>query len=163
MYEAAFLRVFTQWEVLMEESSVRYMCGYSYGTYQPTYPGSTLKRPNIPAARHSLLNGKPYALWHDATRNADRVAKWVALCPVETVARSATTWLDPVSAIRHRIAHNSDDARQKFYAATLTLSGRRFTAGSVGRYLRASDPASSGRRLDDLVLRLKGLALQVAP
>lgn len=162
-YEAAFLRIFTQWEVLLEEAAIRYMCGYTLVQFQPTFPAGVTKQKDIIQARGLLLGGRPFALWHKATKNADRVAKWVDLCPVETVMRSSATWLDSVSSIRHRIAHSSDDARQKFDSATLALAGRRFRGGSPGRFLRGIDVATGGRRIDRLISQLKNLALQVAP
>jgi hypothetical protein len=162
-YEAAFLRVFSQWEVLLEEATIRYMCGYSSDNYVPNRPSTTAKQPNIPVARTSLLGSRPFALWHDPIENADRIAKWVDSCPVEMVMRSASPWLSSIGYVRHRIAHDTRDARVKFESASLELSGRRYRRGSVGRFLRHAERESSDRQIDRLVQALKSLALQVAP
>lgn len=161
-YEAAFLRVFTQWEVFLEECTIRYMCGYSHVAYTPTYPASGGKKRTLTEARADLLNNRPFALWHDTQRNADRVAKWLTNSPVEQVMRTSSAVLDPMSAVRHRIAHASDDAKQKFDAAALALAGQRFGGGSVGRFLRGKNPGQPQTRYVDLVAILSALARQIA-
>jgi hypothetical protein len=162
-YEAAFLRIFTQWESLLEEATLRYMCGYTYAGYAPTFPSTASKQPDLATARVSLFGSGAFLLWHNPSKNASRLAGWVTNCPVEVVMRSTTSWLETVSAVRHRIAHDSADSRQKFDAATIALAGRRFRGASVGRFLRGGDPFASTRRIHQFVSAFKGLALQIAP
>ena len=162
-YEAAFLRIFTQWESLLEEATLRYMCGYTFAGYTPAFPAGVSKQPDLSTARVNLFGARDYLLWHNAKVNAKRVAGFVALCPVEAVMSSAIGWLDPVSAIRHRIAHDSLDSRRKFDLATTTLAGRRFPGSSVGRFLRGRNPLVTARRVQQLSSNFKGLALQIAP
>lgn len=80
-------------------------------------------------ARSSLLSGRPGALWHDSATNCRRVGKWLVGYPVETTIRSACAWLDDLADIRHRIAHDSEDARHKFDAGAIALTGHRFGGG----------------------------------
>lgn len=161
-YEAVFLRVFTGWEDLLEESSVRFACGYYVPWYVPTFPAGGSPAANLADARAKILDGRPYALWHDPRRNARRVGRWVSTCPVEQMMVATQQWLEWVAAIRHRIAHRSNDSKVKFDLATMALSGRRVAGGSAGRFLRSWAP--SGRRwLTTFSDDLKGLAGQIAP
>lgn len=162
-YEAGFLRVFTQWESLLEESTLRYMCGYTYLGYIPAFPPLSGKQPNLTVARSVLFGSNHYLLWHNATKNANRVAGRLMGCPIENVMRSSLAWLEPVSHVRHRIAHDTQDSRAKFDLATLHLAGRRLHGGSVGRFLRGTDPTGASRRFNQITGTLKRLAIQVAP
>jgi hypothetical protein len=163
VYEAAFLKTFAAWETLLEEATLRYMCGYSAVLYpNPAFPANITRATSLAQARQRLFGNYPFLLWHDPTRNANRVSGWVQGCPVEVVATTAQQWLEWVAAVRHRIAHRSDDARHKFDNATMGLAGVRIPGASAGRFLRSEAP--SGRRwIVELTGGMKGLAIQVAP
>jgi hypothetical protein len=162
-YEIAFLRIFAEWETLLEEVTVRHMCGYTSSMYAPTFPPGIAVATTINAARITLLGGNRFVLWHDTGRNLRRVGRLLVGCPVETVTLSARTWLDDISAIRHRVAHRSDDARINFDSATLHLAAQRFRGSSAGNFLRSQDPSTGDRRIAVVVTRFKRLAAQLAP
>ena len=70
---------------------------------------------------------------------------------------------ESVARVRHHIAHNTRDTRQKFDAATLALAGRTFTNARPGLFLRSINHAPPGTRtwLDTVALELTGLAGQL--
>lgn len=162
VYEAAYLRVFVQWETLLEEATLRYMCGYVSPLYVPIFPAGQVRSTSLADAAIALFRGAPFVLWHDPQRNVARVAQKLDASPVETVSNTAQAWLESAANVRHRIAHGSADAKRKFDQATMNLAGRRFPGASPGRFLRSR--AGNGRRwLEEITLGLQGLAAQIAP
>lgn len=159
-YELAFLRMFAQWEVFLEEVTCRYLRGYASALYVPSL--RVQKPRTLTAARRELAGGRDYSLWHNPDTVGRRVAKRLDACPVETVVRSSHTQLEAMGQLRHRVAHHSDDARQKFDNATMTLGGFRVQGARAGRFLRR-EVATSVRWLEYLGSQLKGLAGQMAP
>lgn len=160
VYELSFLRIFAQWEVFLEEVACRYLCGYVSPFYTPL---QLVQQPRtLMAARRELANGRDYTLWHDPVTVSNRVASRLDGCPVETIVRSSGTQLEAMGGIRHRVAHHSSDARQKFDKATMTLAGLRVGGGRAGRFLRR-EVSASVRWLEHLGTQLKGLAGQMAP
>jgi hypothetical protein len=139
LYEAAFLRIFTSWEMFLEEVQIRFMAGYATGGYQPAPLPGRRTYSTIEAARTALYDGRAYLLWHNPTTNADRCARWLASSPIETLSRANQAQLENFASVRHRIAHSSSDASAKFTAATLTLSGTTATHPNPGRFLRSPD------------------------
>ena len=161
-YEAAFLRVFAEWEVFLEEVTVRYMCGYHCSLYNPTpVPGGRIY-PTLSSAGSALRGRRQFLLWHNVQRNVDLVKRFLQLSPIEVVSNSSIAWLTDVALVRHRIAHRTEDSRAEFDSATRRLAGRRISGSSAGRFLRSSAP-SGNRWIDELTLGLKGLAQQIAP
>jgi hypothetical protein len=142
LYEAAFLRVFTAWEVFLEDACLRMMAGASSSQYSPRpVAGKSLHR-TITSARGALYGSRRFLLWHDPARSADRVAGHLDSSALETELRSRLSWFEDVGQIRHRVAHASTDARDKFRAAALSLTGTTH-GGRPGKLLRAPDPGDS--------------------
>lgn len=163
LYELAYLRLFIQWELLLEQSFLRYLCGYSsaHGTFAPvTLPGPS----TLAAARLLVFGGRDFLLWHDASRVVARAQRYLMACPHETVLASHAARLAQFSAVRHRIAHDHDDARLKFNAATMLIAGRRYRVARPGRFLRDWDRsvAPPRRWLETLATELANLAAQIA-
>ena len=82
-----------------------------------------------------------------------------------TVIGSALTDLEQFAAIRHRIAHDSIDARTKFDAASMHFVAKRFPGSRPGILLRqrlssTQNPVSWLERICD---DLESLAFQLAP
>lgn len=137
LYEAAYLRVFTAWEVFQEETTVRMMAGAVTPSYRPVpAQGHGLHRTQV-SARQALYGNRDYLLWHNPSQVRTRVAKFIAGSPLEAELLAKQGWLENVSHIRHRVAHASDDASKKFQQASHSLTG---TAHVLpGRLLRAYD------------------------
>jgi hypothetical protein len=162
LYELAFLRIFIEWEVFLEQTFVRYLCGYRsiHGRYTPV---SGRYCASIAAAETLVFGNSGYALWHNPTRVVTRSQAHLTLCTHEIVIRSNISRLEHFSAVRHRLAHGQEDAKKKFNAATMALCGRRYPVGRPGRFLRDFDRSVTPNRrwLETLGLELGGLARQI--
>jgi hypothetical protein len=138
LYESIYLRIFAAWESFIEDVLVRFMSGYMTATYQPVLAPGCPRSSSIRGARGNLYGPRVYLLWHDPIRSADRIAHHVTGSPLEAVIRGQQVRLEIFAAIRHRIAHDSDDAKAKFNSAAITLTSSNY-AGRPGRLLRAAD------------------------
>lgn len=147
LYEAAYLRIFTAWEVVLEDLTIRMMARAKTGSWVPRAPAGGQLYSTILSARQALYSGRDYLLWHNPTTVTRRVSGVLDTSPLETEILNAATWLEHLGSVRHRIAHSSDDATRKFEVAALALTGTTYR-GSPGRLLRAqdiSDPLNSVR------------------
>lgn len=167
-YEIAFLRIYVQWEVFLEETFIRYLCGYesSYG------PAPLLRRPfpTLAAARAAVLGDSDYVSWQRPSAIARRCRKHMANanrqpppsnCFHESVVLSYSYQLEAIAAIRNRIAHRSKHSKAEFENATMQLAGKRFSGASVGRFLRTH--SGNRRWLTSLANDLIQLAYQITP
>lgn len=160
LYEAAYLRIFASWEAFLEECCVRYMIGYVSPMYSPVVLVGGLS--TLADAREQLYGQRDFLLWHNPRTVIGRAQSALSSSPIETVASSSLQALEWMAAVRHRVAHDSDNARDKFDRATMGLAGRRYRGGRPGLFLRAIDGGQS-RWLPLLGSRLQGLATQIAP
>lgn len=162
-YELAFLRIFLAWEILLEESFLRFSCGYAHGGGQePLAAGKTYHR-NIVNAGSALLGKRKYVLWHNPADVLIRVRQIFYGSRYEMIVASAQTHLEKCAAIRHRIAHAQEHAQQQFDTVTMSLAGKRYPASRPGRFLRDWQPSSlpPKRWLSALSDDLISLALQI--
>lgn len=162
-YELAYLRVFTAWEDFLEESFLRYMCGFKarHGQEQLVAGGSYCS--DLRSAKSTLYQGRQYILWHRPRSVISRAQDYFLSSKHETVLASMQGRIEHYAAIRHRIAHAH--AEDNFDHATMALVGRRFRASRPGKFLRTSVPHSPTpmRWIDQITLDLRGLAFQIAP
>jgi hypothetical protein len=165
LYEIAFLRIFVAWETFLEESFLRYMCGFSGRTGKPQVAVRGAYSPNLAHARATLHGTYDYLLWHSPKRVIARSKSIFVNGVHELVVASNQARVDYFANMRHRIAHGQLDAQQKFDAATMNLVGRRYPGSRVGRFLRDTDPGQAlpTRWLDSIAAELSALALQVVP
>ncbi len=164
LYELAFLRMFLAWEAFLEQTFLRYLCGYSsrHGRAVPLATASW--SPTLAHAEAAVLGGRDYALWHNPTQVADRCQRMFGSCPIEGVVRSSMSRLEALAAVRHRIVHAQADARRKFDNATMTIAGRRYRGARPGAFLRDRSPSTTPQVpwLEHLGRELQGLASQIA-
>lgn len=164
LYEISFLRVFVEWEVFLEQTFLRYICGYGsrHGIYAPVVGRQHCS--SIGQAEALIFGQRGFTLWHDPTRVVNRAKGYLQGAPHELVIQSSVSRLECFSAIRHRVAHGQDDAKQKFDRATMLLCGRRYRGARPGRFLRDWDTASQPRQrwIEVISLELAGLANQIA-
>lgn len=168
LYEIAFLRVFLAWETFLEESFLRYMCGFSCRSGQPQRiaAGTAGKySTSLAQARAALHGHQHYLLWHSPGKVIARSKSFFASGAHEVVISSNQARIEHFACIRHRVAHAQQDARQKFDAATMNLVGRRYSGSRVGRFLREADPSHAlpTRWLASIAAELVSLAQQVVP
>jgi hypothetical protein len=163
LYEMSFLRAFIEWEIFLEQTFLRYLCGYQspQGRFAPLAGRHCTSLAN---AEQLVFGRNGYALWHDPTAVTRRAIRHLSLCPHELIIQSNSARLQMFAAIRHRVVHGQDDARQKFDTATMTLCGRRYRAGRPGRFLRDWDISAQPKRrwIEVITLELAALARQVA-
>jgi hypothetical protein len=163
LYETSFLRTFLLWEDFLEQSFLRYLCGYesSIGAAALRFA----KFPKLSDAEAAVLGARDYVSWANPDSVISRSRHYMNGGVHETVLNSDLSRLKAFAAVRNRIAHSSDYARQEFDNATLLLVGRRFPASSAGRFLRhtaVSMPAPESW-LQHIIAELKLLALQLCP
>lgn len=163
LYELAYLRMFTEWELYLEQTFLRYLCGY-VSPVAAVRPATGAFYTTLPQAQTAVLSGRAYILWHDPDRIADRSKRFLTGCPHETVIASNRARLISLASIRHRIAHAQEDARRKFDLATMNLAGRRYRGARPGRFLRDWDTSASPsiRWLASLGAELSNMAIQIA-
>lgn len=135
LYELAYLRAFNQWEVFLDAVCQRYLCGYKFMGHQE----NPLARftSNLSAAETALYGGRPFALWHNPQEVIRRAnAHFAPGNRIANVLGSALADLTNFAAIRHRIAHDHEDARVRFDAACMRLAARHFPGSRPGAFLR---------------------------
>lgn len=166
MYELAYLRIFAAWEVFLEESFLRLMCGFEGAGH--THSTKTPAPRSINDARMAVLAGRRFKPWHDPAVVIDRTALFFSPVPGvdvphASIISSALVLIKDFSEIRHHIAHLTDDTCKQYHAATMRLCGARF-GRRAGRFLRSEYvDAGTGLRsrwLDRICLDLKALASQ---
>jgi len=163
LYELAYLRVFVEWELFLEQVLVRLLCGYRTAAGAPLLkPGSAFVK-TLAAAEASLLGNRQYLLWHDPAKALARAGTRLSNSSFQTVVGSNTARLEHFAAIRHRIAHGQEDARAKLDAATMQLTARRYPGSRAGKFLRDWDSTVTPRVrwLESIANELSGLAAQI--
>lgn len=162
-YELAYLRVFCEWEALLESVFIRMLCGYSHsGGVDNLVPGKKHCR-DIGSAYSLLLGKNNYLLWHNSSIVLRRASGYFANSRYEQIIASAQGRLENHARIRHRIAHAQDDAAAKFDQATMALAGRRYRGSRPGRFLRDKQPGSNPpqRWFELICSELDSLAAQI--
>lgn len=164
VYELAFLRVFLAWEGFLEDSFVRYLCGYAARSGQETMKNGHFFR-TIAAAHTAIRQGQPFLLWHNPHKVIDRARYWFVNSRHETVISSIQGRLESFAAVRHRVAHVQAHSAAAFDHATILLVGRRYPGSRPGRFLRDWVPnvTPPTRWLTLIGHELSGLASQVVP
>ena len=170
VYEAAYLLAFSAWETFLEQVLLRFMCGYQNSLGTPTSTG-TWPRPATLAAAHATLltigpRPQPFLLWH----NPQGVVQRSRLCflngPHEAVLSTVLVEVTDLAAVRHHVAHRTDDTKTKFQDAALRMSGTVVLGGRAGRFLRSStqDPVTAEQMtwLERACLDLSRYARQIA-
>jgi hypothetical protein len=165
LHEMAYLRIFVRWETFIEMSFLRMMCGYESAIYVPQFATGRTRQRTLSAAQTALFGSRDFLLWHNPRSIRDRARDWFAGSPLELVAVSNFNRLEWFAAIRHRIAHGSEDARQNLNRATIGLCGRRYRGASAGRFLRDWDSSVTPpqRWLHTIAAELENLAAQITP
>jgi len=161
-YELAYLRAFTAWEDFLEQSFIRYLCGYRAGHGQENVTSGSYCS-NLSDARNTLYSGAQFLLWHNTQRVVARAQRHFTLSRCETVLSSMQGRLEHYSAVRHRIAHVHADAN--FDSATMALAGRRYRGSRPGRFLRdwAPHTVQPTRWLEVILNDYRSLAFQIVP
>lgn len=161
IYELAYLRIFIFWEQFLEESLVRYLCGYENAHGREVLTTGAYDR-RVEDARNRIKRGRAYLLWHNPQEVVNRVSGYVVGGMHETVINSNLIDLQHFANIRHRIAHLQEDARRKFDTASMRLCGKRFQGARPGKLLRHKFSATE-RWVEKIGMDLFNLAKQITP
>jgi hypothetical protein len=170
VYEAAYLLAFSAWESFLEQAFLRFMCGYrnAHGTQSST--GTWVKASSLADAYTKLRVLSPrnpqYLLWHGPALVINRSRLCFVNGAHEMVIASAQTDIEDFAAVRHHVAHRSEDTEKKFQNAALRLSGSTVLGGRAGRFLRArtTDPVTGDdvSWLERICVDLQRYASQIA-
>lgn len=170
LYEVAFIRLFVRWEVFLEQSFLRLICGYAMPTNGQRMDGMPYslvasRLPTLTAANGAVLGGQDFVSWARPDPVITRSRAFVSDGPHEAVLGSVRARLRWFADIRNRVAHSSEHARRQFDVATVSLAGRRYPAGTPGRFLRDWTPGISPpeRWLASIGSELTNLAEQISP
>jgi hypothetical protein len=129
--ELAFLRVFMAWEVFLEDSFTRFMCGAS--SLSGSRPKSYVRPLNIDHARDLIIGPKlRFADWSDPQVVIGRANLIFATGePFATPIKAATRELNEMRTIRNYIAHRSVYSREQFNRLVQVRLGvaRKFAPG----------------------------------
>jgi len=163
LYEMAYLRIFILWESFLEESFLRYLCGYS-----TTVGLANLINPpqkTLAAARATLLGGRPYVSWSQPTSIEGLCRRFINNGLHELVIKSNRARLEWFTWVRNRVAHGSAHSKSQFDIATMGLLGRRYPGASPGRFLRdwVFGVSPVERWIQSIATELKNLAAQIVP
>jgi hypothetical protein len=161
IYELAYLRIFLFWEQFLEESLVRYLCGYENVHGRAALISGVYDR-RIEDARTRILHGRSYLLWHNPQEVVNRASGYISSGTHETVINSNLIDLQHFANIRHRIAHLQEDARRKFDTASMGLCGKRFQGARPGKLLRHKFSPTQ-RWIEKIGLDFLNLAKQITP
>jgi hypothetical protein len=167
LYELAFLRSFVAWEMFLEATFYRCLCGYipKAGTVSTLGPvllkGSVY--PNIAAAEGAILGTQQYIAWYKCKSVIDRCQRYIVNGHHEATIVSHQSRLEKFAAIRHRIAHGQGHAKSEFDIATKSLNGKAYRGSRPGRFLRDWDTAAWPRRtwLETILDEFGRLATQI--
>ena len=138
LYEMAYLSIFGHWESFVEECLTRMVAGQGSGVYAPVLVNPPRAR-TLQEARARILGNRRYLMWHDPAVAAGRIAQLVIGSPLEATLLAARQSIDDYAAIRHAIAHRSDDVVRGLGTASQSLTGVKHTV--PGRLLRMQDHA----------------------
>lgn len=165
LYELAYLRIFISWEVFLEASFLRYLCGlHSHRHGAQVMAGGQPYHKTIDDAENAMLGNWHYFLWANTDKVLAMVKKHLDKGRHQTIIAAARGRLDNYAAIRHRVAHGQSDAILKFDNAAMALAGRRNFGSKAGRFLRAFNTSVSPplRWIESIARVLKSLASAIA-
>lgn len=156
LYEAAFLRIFTAWEVTLEDLVLRMMAKAGTPSWIAAPASGKSLHPSIASARAALYGNRDFLLWHNPLKVTTRISGVLLNSPLEVELVASAAWLENVGHVRHRIAHSSPDASRNFQIAAASIGGGSFR-GSPGRFLRSEDLADPLNRTKWIVKIDEGL------
>jgi hypothetical protein len=136
LYELALMRIFIEWELFLEGTFFRYLCGYSSAFGVATLVSGTYFSSLADAEAAVLGSRRSYVLWHNPTVVVSRSRQFFNASRHEVVVASSTARLENIAAVRHRIVHGQKDARLNFDTATMQLCGKRYRGARPGKFLR---------------------------
>jgi hypothetical protein len=163
MYESAYLRIFCAWEVFLEESLLRVMCGHLLLSGSRPNPTASYFSKLSTAKNHlySQFSPRGYLLWHNPMDVETRAKHYLIASGHERTCNASRSPLRHYASIRHAIAHRSTDAVNKFNTATMNLSGRHISGSRPGAFLRSRDTLTGHRWIKRISDELSALSTHI--
>lgn len=164
VYEGAYLQMFLAWETFLEETFMRFLCGYVCPGVIPNLVNPAF--PTLGRAERDILGSRDYVSWTNPVSVVTRSRKYISGGTHELVFASNSARLDAMNSVRNRIAHRSEASVRYFHAATMgEFSGKRYPASSAGRFLSDMNPSVRPPRpwIATLADEFVNLARQIAP
>jgi len=157
------LRMHMAWEVFLEETFVRYLCGAK----PDGGPGPVLLQtacPTIAAARALLLGRQQYVSWR-RKETRQRAGKYFDSGYNFTPALlAASDAIETLVAARNAVAHRSASTSRAFHDRVRMRFGYAPRGITPGGFLIRSDPANPQRRIiESLAIDLQAAANTIAP
>ena len=162
LYEMAYLRVFMLWETFLEQSFLRYICGFAASTGPQSLTGGAIR--TLADAENAVLAGQAYVSWARPQSVEARCRQFIQNGVHEQIMSSNRTRIEWFVNVRHRVVHSSEHARRRFDTATMGLAGRRYRGSSPGSFLRDRTPGLPPERwIQEIGTELTNLARQIVP
>lgn len=145
VYEVSYLLAYSSWENFLEQTFFRFLCGYENSSGSISLAPGIVKCKTIQQANLLVLGGKQFKLWHNPQIVIDRSKGFFTSGPHEAVLNSAKADIDNFAAIRHYVAHRSEDTKLKFKSAAVSMIGGSLAGDRPGRFLRLNtiDPVTN--------------------
>jgi hypothetical protein len=163
--ELAMLRMQLGWETFLEDVFLRYMCGgRSASGFAPTLLQP--QEPTLGQASSTLLGSQPFLSWSIANTLNRAAVYFDASAPFAIPIAAVRTTIVEMNAIRNRIAHSSEFARDEFRAVVLNHLGYVPRGMSPGRFLLTTIPGSGTpgtRFIQDFGLKLLAASALIVP
>ena len=155
--ELRFVRATLAWEEFVEQSFVCYLRG-ARSTVGHLYSLAVPIAPNLSAALSLAIGTAQYGKWLNERWTLTRAsALFVGTHPY--IALSSPSFPE-IRAIRNRIVHRSESARQEFQRVVVSLHGAAKPGMTPGRLL--SEQIGGGARIDAYLNLLKTVGTLVA-
>ena len=155
--ELRFVRATLAWEEFVEQSFVCYLrgsrsvLGHAYMLAQPVAP-------NLVAALSLAIGPAPYGKWLNERWTLTRASHlFVGTHPYIVLASPS---FPEIRAIRNRIVHRSENARNEFQQAVVSIHGAARPGMTPGRLL--SEDLGGASRIDTYLNLLKTVGTLVA-
>lgn len=153
IFELSLLKIFVAWELLLEDSFIRYLAG---GKSDSGYGPKRYARPrNLKHAREIVEEGREYADWSSldvVIRKAEMY--FVNGEPFRGVLRSVMTNIQDLKTIRNAIVHMSSYSRTKFRTLVRSKLGHAPKGIVPGRLLSMTIPRKNLTYIEDYEQRL---------
>jgi hypothetical protein len=161
----AFLKAFGAWEGFLEDSFLRYLCGYSHSGGRQVLNAPHSFATTLPNAEAILLGGRSFLLWHNPRDVVSRSHTYFTNGRHEIVLNSVLSRVASFAAVRHHIAHQKRDTAAQFDSACVNLCGHQLSGSRPGRFLRKNVVhAMPPKKWFELMLTdLEGYAAQITP
>jgi hypothetical protein len=172
LYELAFIRIFIEWEVFLEETVLRCLVGVPTKRGKPTLkatkwlPSGKKFYKTLEDAKGAIFTDKykaGYILWGNVDTALTVLGIHFNSIRHAQVLTASKRRLRHFCTVRNRIAHGTSNQKLKFNDATRALARKEYKGAKPGRFLRDWHKRTSGeiRWVHSIAKFLKSLARSI--